>query len=137
LKEVEVKGKVARINYLKSYGPDAPPGWVIGIGRIEGMKFLLEEEFVARHLIINAKAFGMVGIQKRGEESYDRLDTRPLQQDRVRRRGLRDRVTHTFPDQKALGKVRDWTFIGFIDRPKNRRKELMSSSTEVPARTSM
>jgi hypothetical protein len=72
LKEVQVKGRVARINYLKSYGPDAPPGWVIGIGRIEGSKFLLEEEFVARHLIINAKAFGMVGIQKRGEESYDR-----------------------------------------------------------------
>jgi hypothetical protein len=72
LKEVQVKSKVARINYLKSYGTDAPPGWVIGIGRIEGTKFLLEEEFVAKHLIINAKSFDMVGIQKRGEESYDR-----------------------------------------------------------------
>ena len=72
LKEVQLKGMVARINYLKSYGPDAPPGWVIGIGRIEGSKFHLVEEFVARHLLIYAKAFGMVGVQKRGEESYDR-----------------------------------------------------------------
>jgi ABC-type branched-subunit amino acid transport system ATPase component len=34
-----------------------------------GQQRLLE---IARHLIINAKAFGMVGVQKRGEESYDR-----------------------------------------------------------------
>ena len=72
LKEVQLKGKVARINYLKSYGPDAPPGWVIGTGRLEGSKFHLEDEFVARRLIINARAFGMVGIQKRSGESYDR-----------------------------------------------------------------
>ncbi|MEM0376066.1 MAG: hypothetical protein QXP81_07880 [Nitrososphaerota archaeon] len=72
LKEVQLKGRAARINYLKSYGPEAPPGWVIGTGRLEGSRFHLEEEFVARHLIIRTKAFGMVGIQRRGDEVYDR-----------------------------------------------------------------
>ncbi|MEN3048177.1 MAG: hypothetical protein ABDH63_05295 [Candidatus Caldarchaeales archaeon] len=65
-------GKVARINYLKRYGEE-PPGWVIGYGRLEGRRFYLEGEIVARHLIINAKSYGMIAFQDvPGGETVDR-----------------------------------------------------------------
>ncbi|MCS7094933.1 MAG: hypothetical protein NZ988_03885 [Thaumarchaeota archaeon] len=62
LERVAKTGKVARINYIKKYGEE-PPGWVIGYGRLEGRRFYLEGEVIARHLIINAKSYGMIAFQ--------------------------------------------------------------------------
>ncbi|MEM3096119.1 MAG: hypothetical protein QXV62_03875, partial [Nitrososphaerota archaeon] len=42
--------RVARISYMKAFG-DAPPGWIVGYGRFENNKFVMEDEIVARHLV--------------------------------------------------------------------------------------
>jgi len=55
--------KAARINYWKKFGDD-PPGWLVGLGRIQGRKFVLEEEFVAQELVINAASYGFIAFQK-------------------------------------------------------------------------
>ncbi|MEM0383420.1 MAG: hypothetical protein QXS57_05460 [Candidatus Caldarchaeum sp.] len=65
----ESRRRVARINYWKKFGDDSP-GWVVGVGRIEGNRFVLEEEFIAVELVVEARSFGFIGFQKRdvGEE---------------------------------------------------------------------
>ncbi|MCS7129254.1 MAG: hypothetical protein NZ919_01245 [Candidatus Caldarchaeum sp.] len=64
--------RVARINYWKRFGEDRP-GWLVGVGRIEGNRFVLEEEFIAYELVVESKTYGFIGFQKReGEEEVDR-----------------------------------------------------------------
>lgn len=55
--------KAVRISYWKMLGEE-PPGWVIGKGFLEGNRFVLEEEFIARELVIKSEAFGFIAFQK-------------------------------------------------------------------------
>ncbi|MEM0349405.1 MAG: hypothetical protein QXE96_03740 [Candidatus Caldarchaeum sp.] len=65
-------GKAVRISYWKKFGDD-PPGWLIGVGRIEGNRFVLEEEFVAEELLLKTDAYGLVGFQRPEQgEAVDR-----------------------------------------------------------------
>nr|BAL53397.1 hypothetical protein HGMM_F06G04C06 [uncultured crenarchaeote] len=64
--------KTVRISYWKKFGDD-PPGWLVGVGRIEGNRFILEEEFVAEELLLKTDAYGFVGFQRPEQgEAVDR-----------------------------------------------------------------
>lgn len=55
--------KAVRISYWKMFGEE-PPGWLIGVGRMEGNKFVVEQEFVAQELIVKTQTFGYIAFQK-------------------------------------------------------------------------
>ncbi|MEM4280700.1 MAG: hypothetical protein QW470_01480 [Candidatus Caldarchaeum sp.] len=64
--------KAVRINYWKKFGEDQP-GWLVGVGRIQGRKFVLEEEFVAQELVIKSTAYGLIAFLKPEEgQTVDR-----------------------------------------------------------------
>ena len=54
--------KVVRVSYVKKYGEEEP-GWLVGYGRFEGNRFVLEGEFTARQVIIRSESYGLVAYQ--------------------------------------------------------------------------
>ena len=64
--------RVARISYMKAMG-DSGPGWLVGYGRFEGLKFVMEGEFIAKELVIRISSYGLVAYQTTPQgETVDR-----------------------------------------------------------------
>jgi len=58
--------KAARISYWKKFG-DGSPGWLVGLGRVMGNRFVVEEEFVAETLVVNTASYGFIAYQSDAE----------------------------------------------------------------------
>jgi len=64
--------RVARISYMKAIG-DSRPGWLVGYGRFEGHRFVMEGEFTARELVIRKASYGLIAYQTSPQgETIDR-----------------------------------------------------------------
>ena len=64
--------KVARISYVKRIG-ERGAKWIVGLGRLLGNRFILEEEFMVGELIIKTPSYGMFAIQRASDGTeYDR-----------------------------------------------------------------
>ncbi|MCS6783962.1 MAG: hypothetical protein NZ921_02985 [Candidatus Caldarchaeum sp.] len=55
--------KAVRISYWKMFG-DEPPGWLVGTGYLDGNRFILEEEFITREIVVKTQTFGFIAFQK-------------------------------------------------------------------------
>uniref|UniRef100_A0A7C5U7P3 Uncharacterized protein n=1 Tax=Caldiarchaeum subterraneum TaxID=311458 RepID=A0A7C5U7P3_CALS0 len=61
--KVQRRRKAVRISYWKMFGEE-PPGWLVGVGYIDGNKFVLEEEFIAQELVVKSETYGLIAFQK-------------------------------------------------------------------------